>query len=241
MNRILICLALLATAQPTMAAEGETAAKAATPAVSAAALRFGELYVPLDLGLETAVTGFNREFEPVVRRDPNITALDQRHPGLIDAVGAAGRDTLVKAMRRELPGVQKRFAAFAATQMSDSELESANAYLGSPAGRNLQRAMAETADMSALRKEMAATGGVPKIDGDKLLAMMNPAALERLSKDDLATLIKFSATPAGKKFNASGGVFAERVASEMNGIIARIQPDIEQAVVAAITAHIGKK
>lgn len=241
MSYKLFCLALLATAQPAMAADTAPASDTASPAVSAAAKRFGELYVPLDLGLESAVTGFDREFEPVIRRDPNVTALDQRYPGLIAAVGAAGRKTLVEAMRRELPGVQKRFAAFAATQMSDSELESANAYLASSAGRNLQRAMAETADTSGLRKEMAATGGVPQLDGDKLLAMMNPAALARLSKEDLTALIQFSATPAGKKFNASGGVFADRVASEMNGIIARIQPDIEQAVVTAITAHIGKK
>jgi hypothetical protein len=242
MTKTLIHAALLATAcliAPTAPALAQT--EAASTALSASAQRFGALYVPIDLSLESAIAGFNKEFEPAIRADANVVALDQRFPGLIDVAGKAGRNAMESAMRRELPATQQRIAALAGARFTIEELDAINAYLASPEGQKLQRVMAETADGSALSNEMRATGEVPQLDGAKLLAMVNPAALGRLNKAELASLIKFSASPAGRKFDATGGELAELVASEMNNIIAAMKPDIEQAVVGAITAHLGKK
>lgn len=242
MTKTLIHAALLATAMvaaPATPALAQT--EAASTAPSASAQRFGALYVPIDLSLESAIAGFNKEFEPAIRADPNVVALDQRFPGLIDVAGKAGRDAMEGAMRRELPATQQRIAALAGARFTTAELDTINAYLASPEGQKLQRVMAETVDGSALSQEMRATGEVPQLDGQKLLAMINPAALGRLNKAELASLIKFSASPAGRKFDATGSELAELVASEMNNIIAAMKPDIEQAVVAAITAHLGQK
>ena len=242
MTKTLIHAALLATAMiaaPNASALTQT--EAASAALSASAQRFGALYVPIDLSLESAIAGFNKEFEPAIRADPNVVALDQRFPGLIDVAGKAGRDAMEGAMRRELPATQQRIAALAGARFTTAELDTINAYLASPEGQKLQRVMAETVDGSALSQEMRATGEVPQLDGQKLLAMINPAALGRLNKAELASLIKFSASPAGRKFDATGSELAELVASEMNNIIAAMKPDIEQAVVAAITAHLGQK
>ena len=242
MTKTLIHSALLATAMlaaPTMPAFAQT--EAASTALSASAQRFGTLYVPIDLSLETAVAGFNAEFEPAIRADANVVMLDQRFPGLIDVAGKAGREAMTQAMRRELPATQQRVAALAGARMTIAELDGINEYLASANGRKLQRVMAESADGSALSKEMRATGEVPQLDGAKLLAMVDPRALNRLNKDELASLIKFSASPAGRKLDATGGELAELVAAEMNNIITAMKPDIEQAVVAAITAHLGRK
>lgn len=242
MTKTLIHAALLAAAAATIpAAPALAQTEAASTALSASAQRFGALYVPMDLSLESAIAGFDKEFEPAIRADANVVALDQRFPGLIAAAGKAGRDAMTNAMRRELPATQQRVAALAGARFTLSELNVINAYLASPDGQKLQRVMAETADGSALSKEMRETGGVPQLDGQKLLAMVNPAALGRLSKSELAALIKFSASPAGRKFDTTGAEFAELVAAEMNNIIAAMKPDIEQAVVGAITAHLGQK
>ena len=242
MTKTLIHAALLATAMlaaPIMPAFAQT--EAASTALSASAQRFGTLYVPIDLSLETAVAGFNAEFEPAIRADANVVMLDQRFPGLIDVAGKAGREAMTQAMRRELPATQQRVAALAGARMTIAELDGINEYLASANGRKLQRVMAESADGSALSKEMRATGEVPQLDGAKLLAMVDPRALNRLNKDELASLIKFSASPAGRKLDATGGELAQLVAAEMNNIITAMKPDIEQAVVAAITAHLGRK
>lgn len=232
-------LAAAAISAPANAFFGQT--DATQPALSEAALRFGVLYVPVELSLDSAIAGFNKEFEPAMRADANVVALDQRFPGLIDAAGKAGRGAMEKAMRARLPETQRRIAALAATRLTASELDVANAYLASPAGQRLQRVMAETANGSALTQTIRETGEIPHLDGQQIMAMVDPAALSRLSKEDLAALIQFSASPAGKKFNAAGGPFAEMVASEMNLMIETMKPDIEQAVVAAIGAHLGRK
>jgi hypothetical protein len=242
MTKTLIHAALLAAAAIAIpAAPALAQTEAASTALSASAQRFGALYVPMDLSLESAIAGFDKEFEPAIRADANVVALDQRFPGLIDVAGKAGRDAMTNAMRRELPATQQRVAALAGARFTLAELDAINAYLASPEGQTLQRVMAETADGSALSKEMRETGEVPQLDGQKLLAMVNPAALGRLNKAELASLIKFSASPAGRKLDATGGELAELVAAEMNTIIAAMKPDIEQAVVGAITAHLGRK
>ncbi|MBA4748154.1 MAG: hypothetical protein H2056_05525 [Sphingopyxis sp.] len=232
-------LAAAAISAPAAPAFAQT--DAAQPALSEAALRFGALYVPVDLGIESAIVNFDKEFGPAVRADPNVVALDQRFPGLIDAASKAGRGTMERILRARLPEAQRRVAAFAAARLTPAELDVANAYLASPAGQELQRVMAETADASALAQAARETGEPPKLDGQQLMAMVDPAILTRLSKPSLAALIEFSATPAGKKFNTSGGAFAQMVASEMNILIELMKPDIEQAVVGAITAHLGQK
>lgn len=242
MTKTLIQAALLAAA--TIAAPAAPAfaqTEAAQPALSEAALRFGALYVPVELSIDSAIAGFNKEFEPAMRADANVVALEQRFPGLIDAAGTAGRGAMERVLRARLPETQRRVAALAATQLTPSELDVANAYLASPAGQRLQRVMAETANPSALTQAARETGETPKLDGQQIMAMVNPAVLSRLSQEDLAALIQFSATPAGKKFNAAGGPFADMVASEMNLMIETMKPDIEQAVVAAIGAHLGQK
>lgn len=242
MTRRLLSVAMLAAAAVGVSAApawGQT--QAATTALSESAQRFGALYVPIDLSLEAAIAGFDKEFEPAIRADANVVALDQRFPGLIDAAGKAGRDAMTRTMRRELPATQQRVAALAGARFTLAELDGINAYLASSSGQRLQRVMAETADGSALSAEMRETGNTPELDGTKLLAMVNPAALGRLTKDELASLIQFSASPAGRKFDATGGELAELVAAEMNNIIAAMKPDIEQAVVGAITAHLGQK
>lgn len=242
MTKTLIHAALLATSAIAVSAASAWAqTEAATSTLSESAQRFGALYVPIDLSLETAITGFNKEFEPAIRADPNVVALDQRFPGLIDVAGKAGRDAMTQAMRRELPATQQRIAALASARFTVAELDSINAYFASASGQRLQRVVAETADASALTAEMRETGKAPDLNGAKLLAMVNPAVLGRLSNDELASLIKFSGSPAGRKFDATGGELAELVAAEMNNIIAAMKPDIEQAVVGAITAHLGQK
>lgn len=242
MTKTLIHAALLATSAVAVSAAPALAqTEAAATALSESAQRFGALYVPIDLSLETAIAGFNKEFEPAIRADANVVALDQRFPGLIDVAGKAGREAMARTMRRELPATQQRIAALAGARFTVAELDSINAYFASASGQRLQRVVAETADGSALSAEMRETGNVPELNGAKLLAMVNPAALSRLSNDEMASLIKFSVSPAGRKFDAAGGEFAELVAAEMNNIITTMQPDIEQAVVGAITAHLGQK
>lgn len=242
MTKTLIHAALLATsAIAVSAAPASAQTEAAATTLSESAQRFGALYVPIDLSLETAIAGFNKEFEPAIRADPNVVALDQRFPGLIDVAGKAGRDAMAQVMRRQLPATQQRIAALANARFTIAELEVINAYFASAAGQRLQRVVAATADGSALTAEMRQTGSVPELNGAKLLAMVDPSVLGRLSNDELASLIKFSASPAGRKFDATGGELAELVAAEMNNIIASMQSDIEQAVVGAITAHLGQK
>jgi|GEM_PF-5919190 len=215
-------------------------ATAATP-LSEAAQRFGTLYVPVDLTVETAITGFDKEFEPSIRANANMVALVKANPGLIEAAGEAGRKAMADSLRRALPATQQRVAALAAARMTNAEIEDYSAYLSSSAGMKLQRAIAETADTSTLAQEMRATGEIPRFDGEKLLAMVNPAALGRLDKDELASLIKFSASPTGRKIDAVGAEFAELVATEMNAIILAMKPDVVQAVVTAMSAHLGRK
>lgn len=242
MTKTLIQAALLAAATIALpAAPAVAQAEAAQPALSEAALRFGTLFVPIELSLDSAIAGFDKEFEPAMRADANVVALEQRFPGLIDAAGKAGRGAMERVLRARLPETQRRVAALAATRLTPGELDATNTYLASPAGQRLQRVMAETANGSALTQTIRETGEIPQLDGQQIMAMVDPAALSRLSKEDLSALIQFSASPAGKKFNAAGGPFAEMVASEMNLMIETMKPDIEQAVVAAIGAHLGQK
>ena len=235
-----IILAALLAASTSLAPATPALAQTEAGALSPAAQRFGTLFVPTDLSIETAVAGFNKEFEPAMRADTNVVALDQRFPGLIEVASNAGRSTMERVLRARIPETQRRVGALAATRLTSAELDVANAYLGSPAGQRLQRVMAETADGSALTQTIRETGEIPQLDGQQIMAMVNPAALARLTKEDLTALIQFSASPAGRKFDAAGGPFAELVASEMNVMIEAMKPEIEQAVTAAIMAHLGR-
>lgn len=233
-----IALALAISAPLAIAAPAAAQNSTAT-APSAEAQRFGTLYLPIELSLESAIAGFNKEFEPAIRADANVVALEKAKPGLIDAAGNAGRDAMTRIMRRDLPAAQERIAAFAAANLTNAELAQINQFYASGAGTRLQQLVAANADTSGLAEQTRDTGSIPKLEGGQLLAMIDPTVITKLSKEDLAALLKFGATPAGRKMNGLTKPLADLVAGEMNNIVTAMTPEIEKAVVAAITRHLS--
>jgi hypothetical protein len=232
-----IALALALSAPLAIAAPALAQNSMAT-APSAEAQRFSVLYMPIELSLESAIAGFNKEFEPAISADANVVALEKSKPGLIAAAGNAGRNAMTRIMRRDLPAAQEQIAAYAAANMTSTELSQINSFFESGAGMRLQQLIAANADTSGIAEQTRDTGAIPKLEGGQLLAMVDPALITKLSKEDLAALLKFGTTQGGRKLDALSKPLADLVAAEMNKIVSEMTPEIEKSVIEAITQHL---
>lgn len=238
-SRFAFALTLALVAAPIVAvpAAAQNAVEA-TP--SAAALEFSRLYMPVDLSIEGAVDGFNKEFSPAISADANVAALDKAKPGLIDAAGKAARDTMVTAMQRDIPAAQQAIASFANANFSAAELTEINAYMASETGQRVQRVLMAEVDTAAIANEVKETGEMPKLDGATVMGMIDPSFITKLSQAEIADLMRFGATPTGRKFNGQVAQLSDLVASEMNKIVEGMKPDLEKAIIAAFSKHLGQ-
>lgn len=232
-------LAFAIMAAPVLAVPA-AAQNSAQPAPSAAAQQFSKLYMPAELSIEGAVEGFNKEFFPAISADPNVAALDKAKPGLIAAAGKAARDTMITAMQRDIPAAQQAIASFASASFSPAELGEINAFMASATGQRVQKLALAEVDTAAIAQEAKEAGDMPALDGAKLMAMVNPNFLAKLSKEEIADLMRFGATPAGRKFDTQVSQLSELVASEMNKIVEAMKPELEKAIIGAFSSHLGQ-
>ncbi|NJS13914.1 MAG: DUF2059 domain-containing protein [Sphingopyxis sp.] len=209
-------------------------------APSPAAKEFGAIYVPIDLTVEASVIGFKKSFELTVRDNPGIAQLEKSKPGVIAAASAAGQKAVSNVLRRTVPDIQKKLAAFGAASFTEAELSEINAYYSTDAGARIQRLVAENVNVSALVENMKRTGNIPDLSGKDLIDSVDSKVVTKISDDDLLGLMKFNTTVGGRKLSMLAVPLADLVATEMNQAVNASMPEIQQAVFAAISAHMGK-
>jgi hypothetical protein len=230
----------MALAAPAATVTLAPAAQAAEEALSAEAAEFGRLYIPAELGIESAMAAFDAEFYGQMNAEPQVVAMDKQFPGLIKAAGDAARAILLTAMTEGLPRAQANMGRYVQSRFTKAELQDVNTYLASPAGQRFLQMAADSADTSKLSEKFESSGGDVSLSGEDLTGMLSPAMLTKLSAEDRSALMKFSFTPGGRKLNGMGAELASAVATEMNMITQTMKPKIETAVTEAIINHVSK-
>lgn len=241
MTRSVLAACALALAAP-LAIFG-LPAPAAAQSISAEAQRFGELYVPSELGTSSALVSFDQEFLAAVSADASITAMEKQFPGLIDAAHAAARAELVAALDTGLPTAQTNIGRFAQSRFTGAELTEINRFLASASGQSMLRAVADQASTAPLADKMRSgeNGKMPTITGTDLeqsIKGFNPSAL---SAEDRAAAMMFGVSPVGRKMDALSADLSNAVATEMNAIMQAMAPNIQTAVITAISAHVSTR
>lgn len=226
----------LALAAPLALVTAPVVAQAQSVSTEAAA--FSELYMPADVAMESALAGFDAEIGKSLSADPQFQAMEARYPGLGAVVSNAARGVLIETVETKLPGVQQRLAVLADGTFTGPELRAINAFMGSPEGRNAMNVIASSASADAYSEKLRASGKL-EMSADDLLGMMDPGALSKLSDAERDALLRFSASPAGRKLDSQTGALAGFVASEMTTLMQGMQQPIQEAVSMAIIAHIG--
>ena len=118
----------------------QAAAQTRSPAASArvdAGYTLAQLTYPAQLEDALLTYTFIRDVSVTYHADPNLQALDRKHPGIIDGMAASLSREYGKARTAALPLLWTRLGAAYAARLDLAELRQANAFFGDAASRRL--------------------------------------------------------------------------------------------------------
>lgn len=240
MRPLIICATLLLV--PVAATAQQAPPPAAAPANLPAAT--AELFAPSALMLEQTGANFDRSFKATLANNAQIAAMEQKHPGLLDALSSTARDVVLKGMEAGLPDLHRQIADLISNDFDGVEQRQLYDFMVSPTGRRMVALGAQVYNRDKLRAGAIDSDGKPALTADKLAGAIDPNFMDRVSSADLAVLAAFSATPGGQKMVAVQPKLQAVTAAWINTLIAAQNDKIEAAVsdrVQSFLAPAGKK
>lgn len=221
---MIAALALLLLQAPAAPA----ASPAVTATVSAEARAFGEAYVPAEATTRAAVASFRTEGARALAQQPALVAIEQRNPGTRAKLLDVGATVVERSYRERLPGMQQRIGAVAAANLSAADLRDVTRFLLSPTGQAVQNAVAANIDTAKIAAAAQAKGEFTTND---LTGSMNlVGSLQAMTPEQIGELAKFSATPAGRRFQAVVPKLQAVVTEETNKLAQAITPAVGQSI-----------
>ncbi|MDJ0278431.1 hypothetical protein QLH51_16660 [Sphingomonas sp. 2R-10] len=220
-------LALLLVQAPA-AAPAPPASPAATATLSAEARAFGEAYVPAEATTRAAVASFRTEGARALAQQPMLVTIEQRNPGTRAKLLDIGATVVERNYRERLPGMQQRIAAVAAANLSAADLRDVTRFLLSPTGQAAQNAVAANVDTAKIAAAAKTNGALTTND---LTGSMNlVGSLQAMTPAQIGELAKFSATPAGRRFQAVVPKLQAAVTDETNKLAQAITSAVGRSI-----------
>lgn len=240
MRHLTICAALLLV--PVGAAAQQAAPPVSAPANLPAAT--AELFAPSALMLEQTGANFDQSFKATLAKNAQMAAMEQKHPGLLDALSSTARDIVLTGMEEGLPDLHRQIADLIANDFDGVEQRQLYDFMASPTDRRMVAMGAQVYNRDKLRAGAIDGDGKPALTADTLAGAVDPNFMDRVSAADMAVLAAFSATPGGQKMVADQPKLQALTAAWINTLIAAQNDKIEAAVadrVQSFLAPAGKK
>jgi hypothetical protein len=200
---------------------------------------------------DAAITAMSATIAREYAEVPQIAALDQAKPGLIDAVVQAMIPVLKAYTARVQEDYRPQMRALFASRLTPAEAVDIATFYRSPTGRkamsgvsanmSMDNTLADISDEIAAGKDPA-TIKVKDAQVEKDLFGATQSAMKGLSQDDLIAMGRMAREkPALLKLNGMiGDLVALRTRMENEQPNAEENAAIEAAVIAAVTQHLGQ-
>ncbi len=243
---ILAPLLLLALAPPVApvilpAAPAPATVPAARQASHEDGLAFARVYVPTEQvtanGLKGARDSFARGFDG----DPQGVALEQRYPGARKVALATTEAAVADLYATQLPGVHDRIATFITQYFSDADLAKVTAFLSSPTGQAIQRAVGDSASYERLANSARKETGEFKLESKDIVNAIDPGFIGKLTSAQIGELAAFNATPPGRRFNQVAPALLAIVAAETSAMVNQGMAGVQTKVMQAVADHVRAK
>ena len=199
--------ALALAAAPLIAGEAMAAPVAAAPAKPLD--RLVDLLTPEDALLNLAGRAFDAGIRNEIAADPELMAVQRRHPGLAPYVAAELRPAFLKLVRKEIPSLRRDVRAVVADGLTAPEIAEALTFFSSPTGIKLREqayaTMAEKPDQSP----------------EAMQAAVLSAVMKNMRVADYPALLAFGASSVAAKMNTLNPRIVVASKAWSDGLVAR--------------------
>ena len=232
MRRILLAAVLAAT--PLAMVAVPAAAQAQAPAeMRAKAERLAAILNPVDMAVEAAAKGGDTYFVPTMKRDPNMAALESKHPGIVEAMYKALRPTMLEIERVNALETQRKFVDLYMAELTETDLDNLIAFYGGPLGQKLIEGMFNPATVGTILND-GLDNGFAEVESDTISKTRASNALGvamALGEEAEVAATAFLETPSGKKVLALSpkvqAIAYEVMNSKHPELEARMQADMQ--------------
>lgn len=228
-----------------LAAPAGAAAPAPAPAKTdaqvspeALALALARLMAPSELRVSAELREFDLHFKETLLQQREVKELDEKYPGLVDAMARSVRPLVAEQTIKVSDGVHPAIAKILVTELNPREIAELSAYYGSPAGRNWMRAMANSIDASDIYKS-AITGKEPtQGDADGQLFIASMKAMGNVSDADRQALKTLMASPVYSKLRVVQAQLKKIIMEASLATDPEYEKRVEEVMTAAVADHI---
>ena len=237
---VLFGLALIAAVPaPAIALAGTGPQAAAAPAAEALAL--ARLMSPRDLLVDMEVREFDKHFVSSLGADPDMKSLDDKYPGLFEAMHKSSRILVAEAMARSVDQIQISVAKLIETSFTAADIIELNDFYRSPTGQKTIQQMAASADASQIYQR-AVEEQEFHLTEEQIASQVRAnaqKAAETFTPEEQTQMLLFMAKPSFAKLAKAQPQIRKILADEFNAPDAAFDKQIEEAMAAAIERHIA--
>lgn len=222
--RRILPLAMLALVAPSTAFGFDPASGQATQAVQSPSLeQLLDFLVNERDVIGSATTNFDVEFERNFASGGGDKA-EARFPGITEVIRTAGKQEMIAILHENYSALRATMAEILAQSLTQSEMEQANTFYGSPTGRKLVS---------------AAVAGARGPDIGSLVSTAQDAAVGAMGPEDNEALAAFSRSDVFSKIAVLGAKLQQSSADWATSVMKGSAERLQNAVRTAGAAHVA--
>lgn len=187
--------------------------------------------------------GFQAGIDAELKKNPEEAAVYARNPGLLEAIGDAGRPIVRKHFEASVPVRQERFARFYAEKFSAQELDQLVSFYASPTGAKVIASMYSGVNLPQLLETIDAhkDGSLTAKDVSELNGSATKQLPDQFDADDWKALFIFATTPVHAKLQKLAPEFHQLVADVENEPDPAMDAELDKAVEAAVETYMARR
>jgi hypothetical protein len=205
------------------------------------AITLARLMSPRELLVDMEVREFDKHFVASLRSDPELKAMDDEYPGLLEAMHKASRDLVSQAMARSVDQIHLSVAELIEVSFTPADIVELSDFYRSPVGQKTIRQMAASADAGQLYSQ-AVEAREFKLTEDQIAAQVHDnarKAVQTFTPEEQTEMMLFMAKPSFGKLARAQPQIQKILAEEFNAPDPEFDRQVEQAMGAAIEQHIA--
>lgn len=231
---------LFLTLAPVSSFAQVAASTGAAPSAFTKSEQIAALYLQEDRIIDKSLPLFEQSFEAgFAKNGPAGAKLEAQFPGIKEKALKAGKSAFITSYRAAIPQWRQHLAAYFASHFSEPEINDLIDFYQSPAGQKTVDALTTGMHTDELQKRALANPEEFKLKTEDADNMVNLGNLSQLSQDEIGALMKFGMSRTGRKFKTESANLQGVLVQDVNTTIQTMQPDLQAAVVAAVSAHIA--
>lgn len=207
----------------------------------AAGLRLSNMLYPVELQVGMAKKVLRQQFVPALLKDPAIQALEEKYPGVLDAVAVDLEPVFVRWVTDEMPSYHKAIGDLYAKEFSVAELTEIYAFFSTPTGRKLSQGVQMKQEFEGVLTEAVrhpdGQTTIATIESDKRAAVNKTINL--MNDNDLPELRRLSNAPWFSKLKAFRAKVLTFEADYMNSPSPKLESELERVMTATMQRFIA--